>query len=557
MPGPTNTIGAPVERLDLATVLKVSQAVSGEIVFEKLIDTLLRTALEDAGAERGLLILPQGAELRIQAEATTAGSSVAINLRDAPVSGAELPEPIVRYAARTQESIILDDAFAQGPFSSDEYIRYKQARSVLCLPLMKQGRSVALLYLENNLAPRVFTRARVAVLKLLTSEAATSLENGRLYRELQEREAKIRRLVNANIVGIYVFNREGDILEANDAFLNLVGYHREDLAAGRMRWTDFTPPEWRERTVRARAEIEVTGTVQPFEKEYFRKDGSRVPVLVGSAVDEHRDRGVAFVLDLSQRKRAEAKARANEQRYREVQMELAHASRVATMGQLTASIAHEVKQPIGASVANAQAALRFLGRRPPELNEVREALEAIVETGYRAGDVVDRIRALTRKAPPRSGRVDINEMILEVIELTRVEAVKNGVSVQIDLADGLPPIEGDRVQLQQVILNLIVNAFEAMSGVSEAARELLIRTQRAEPGNVLTAVQDSGPGLATATFDRLFEAFYTTKPGGLGMGLTICRSIIEAHRGRLWASSNVPRGAALEFTLPLVADITS
>jgi PAS domain S-box-containing protein len=558
VPGPTNTIGTPVEHLDLATVLKVSQAVSGEIVLEKLIDTLLRTAVEHAGAERGVLILPQGAELRIQAEATIGGSAVTIDVRDARFSGAELPESVVRYAARTQESVILDDASARGSFSGDEYIVRKHARSVLCLPLVKQGKPVALLYLENNLAPRVFTPARVAVLKLLASEAATSLENGRLYRELQEREAKIRRLVDANIIGIFIFSREGDIVEANQAFLNMVGYDREDLVAGRVRWTDLTPPEWRDRTARARAEIEMTGTIRPFEKEYFRKDGSRVPVLIGSAgFDERADQGVTFVLDLSERKRAEAEARESERRYREVQMELAHANRVATMGQLSASIAHEVKQPIGAVSANAQAALRFLNRQPPELEEVRQALVDIVKDNYRAGDVIGRISDLIKKAPPRKDRLEINEAIREVIELTRSEVVKNGVSVQTNFAQGLPLIEGDRVQFQQVILNLLMNAIEAMSGVDEGTRELLISTRKAEPNGVLVGVRDSGPGLAPAPLERVFDAFYTTKSGGMGMGLSICRSIIEAHGGRLWASANVPRGATFEFTVSAHPDITS
>ena len=377
------------------------------------------------------------------------------------------------------------------------------------------------------------------MLKLLASQAAISLENTRLYSDLAEREAKIRRLVEANIIGIFIFDREGHILEANDAFLQLVGYDRDDLVGGRVRWTDLTPPEWRDRHARATAELKMTGAVQPYEREYFRKDGSRMPALIGSAAfDEQRDQGVGFVLDLTERKRAE-------ESLRKMQMELAHANRVATMGQLTASIAHEVKQPIAAAVTNAEAALRWLEARPPDLEEVRQALDRIVETGRRAGDVVARIRALMRKAPPQKDRVDLNAAIREVIELTRGEAVKNGVSVRAQLADGLPLVHGDRVQLQQVVLNLIINAVEAMSGVSEGARDLLISTGKAESGGVRVAVMDSGPGLAHASLERLFDAFYTTKPGGLGMGLSICRSIIDGHGGRLWAIAKVPR--ALSF----------
>ena len=372
----------------------------------------------------------------------------------------------------------------------------------------------------------------------------------RLYGELETREAKIRRLVDANIMGIFVWDVEGRILEANDAFLHIIGYDREDLAAGRVRWTDLTPSEWRDDTVRRVAEVTTTGTVQPREKEYFRKDGSRVPVLVGgAAVGEEPQQAIAFVLDLSERKRAEAQAREAERRYRDMQMELAHANRVATMGQLTASIAHEVKQPIAATVSNAQAALRWLGRQPPDLEEVRQALAHIVQDGKRAGDVVGRIRDLIKKAPPREDRLDINEAVREVIELTRSEAAKSGVQVCTELADRLPLIQGDRVQLQQVMLNLIINAVEAMSGVSDGPRELLISTGASDAGDVRVAVRDSGPGLTPASLERLFEPFCTTKPGGLGLGLSICRSIIEAHSGRLWVSANVPRGATFQFTL--------
>ena len=222
------------------------------------------------------------------------------------MSPADLPESLLNYLIRTRGSVILDDALVQNPFSTDEYFCHKHARSVLSLPLLKQAKLIGALYLENNLASQVFTPSRISVLELLASQAAISLENARLYNDLQEREARIRRLVDANIIGIFIFSRKGDVVEANHAFLNMVGYNREDLVAGRVHWTDLTPPEWRDRTAIARAEIEVTGAVQLFEKEYFRKDGSRVPVLIGSAAfDEQRDHGVAFVVDLTERKRAE------------------------------------------------------------------------------------------------------------------------------------------------------------------------------------------------------------------------------------------------------------
>jgi C4-dicarboxylate-specific signal transduction histidine kinase len=236
---------------------------------------------------------------------------------------------------------------------------------------------------------------------------------------------------------------------------------------------------------------------------------------------------------------------------REAQAELAHVNRVTTMGQLAASISHEVMQPISAGVTNAHAALRWLDAQPPDLDEIRQALGRAVNEGNRATDVIGRIRALIKKAPPRKDALEINEAILEVIALTRGEVVKNNVSVQTQLAEGLPLIQGDRVQLQQVILNVIINAVEAMSGVGEGSRELLIGTGKDASGGVLVAVQDSGPGLKREGYEHLFDAFDTTKPGGMGMGLSICRSIVEAHGGRIWASRTAGAGAIVQFTLPV------
>jgi len=238
------------------------------------------------------------------------------------------------------------------------------------------------------------------------------------------------------------------------------------------------------------------------------------------------------------------------------QAELAHINRLATVGQLTASIAHEVNQPITAVVTNGGAGLNWLGARPPNLDRVRESLDNIVADGKRAGDIVHRIRALIKKAPPPKSRFDLNEAVLDVIALVRSEALRNGISLQTQLAEGLPEIEGERIQLQQVILNLILNAVEAMTSLDEGAREMRISTGREGSNGVLVTIRDFGPGLDPESVDHLFEAFYTTKPDGLGMGLAICRSIIEAHGGRLWAAANEPRGAVFQFTLPLERDGT-
>lgn len=551
VPGPTTTMTTPVEHLDLATVLKVSEAVSGEIVLDKLIDMVMCTAIEQAGAERGLLILSSDGEHRVAAQVTTGNHATQIH--NAPVSAALLPESILYHVLRTGESVFLDDAQIAAPFAADPYIRQQRARSILCVPLLNQAKLVGALYLENNLAAHVFNPTRIAVLKLLASRAAISLENARLYREVADREARIRRLVDANIIGILFWNAEGDIIEANDAFLRMVGYEREDLALGRLGWRDLTVPEFRELSERSLAQALLTGHARPYEKEYFRKDGSRLPVIVGLALFEANSReGVAFVLDLTERRQAEEKIRESERRYREVQTELAHANRVATMGQLVASIAHEVNQPIAATILNADAALRWLNTQPPEIEEVRQVLGRLIFDANRAADVLGRIRGHIRKAPPQKGPVDINVAIGEMIEFTRGQIIKRGVSIQTQLADGLPLIQGDRVELQQVLLNLIMNALEAMSCVNEGERHLWICATLEGADWVLVSVSDSGPGFASDNIDQVFTSFYTTKPTGLGLGLSICRSIIESHGGCLKACANQPCGAIVQFTLPIV-----
>ncbi len=346
------------------------------------------------------------------------------------------------------------------------------------------------------------------------------------------REAKVRRLVDfPTSRSEYAFSiLTVASLEANDAFLGIVGYSRYDATSGRLRWAALTTPEWGGAVERALAELASTGTCRPFEMESSRKDGSRVPVLVGGATfGESRHQGVSFVVDLTERKRAEA--------------ELVHANRVATMGQLSASIAHEVNHPIAATLLNADTALRWLAREPPNLEKIKESIEHIIGDGKRAADIVSRIRDFSKKAPARKEDLEINEAILIVTGLTRVSMSERGVSVKMRLSEGCRRFWETGKCVQQVILNLMMNAIEAMSEVREGPRELSISTGRAEPDGVLIAVSDTGPGLPRPGVERVFDAFYTTKPSGLGMGLSICRSIVEAHGGQLWAAPNEPRGA--------------
>jgi PAS domain S-box-containing protein len=543
---PTATMGSPVQRLDVTAVVKASQAVSSEIVLPKLIETLMTIALQHAGADRGLLILPRADAYRIEAEARASGDQVEVALSQATITGSTCPEALLRYVMRTHERVILDDASRPSLFSEDAYLRRGQARSILSLPLLRQGRLAGLLYFENTLTSHAFTAERVAVLELLAAQAAISLENTRLYSDLQEREAKIQRLVDANIIGIVIWDDKGRIIEANDAFLDMVGYGRDDLVAGRMRWTEMTPAEWRAGDQRRLAEMQATGRSEPVEKEYFRKDGSRVPVLVGAATLEGRqDESVAFVLDITERKRAE-------EALREAQAELARMARLTTMGELAASIAHEINQPLGAVVNNASACVRWLAAQ--NLEEARQSALRVVADGHRAGEIIGRMRALAKKAPPHKDWLDLNATIRDVLALARSEVQRHGVALETQLSKDVPLLRGDRIQLQQVLLNLVMNAIEAMSGVSTGPRTLRVSSECVAATEVVIAVGDSGPGLEPQRFERVFEAFYTTKQHGLGLGLAISRRIIEAHGGRLWATANVPQGAVVQFTVPIESE---
>ena len=528
--------------------------------------------------------------------------------------------------------------------------------------------------MKTILTPHVFTPDRITVLKVLASQAAISLENTRLYRDLEIREAKIRRLVDANILGITMWNVEGAIVASNEAFLRMVQYDREDVASGRVRWTDLTPAEWRERTERALAKVMQTGTVQPFESELFRKDGTRVPVLVAGALfEEGGNEGVAFALDLSEQKRAEEALRhsknylaeaqrlthtgswaldgtTREARYwseemfqifgfdpqqgfperdrwlqrihpedrdkvkrqasnrmfvqkvdsdveyrivlpdgtvkhihglahpvlgpneelievvgtvvditehkhaeeardrlRQLEADLAHINRVSTMGEMAASLAHEIKQPISAATTNAQISLWLLERDQLEIQELREAISAVMQSVKRAADIIDHVRSLSKKGTQDRVLVDLNQVIREIEPLLEYESRPSSVAIRLNLSEHIPQVSGDRVQLQQVVMNLMLNAIEAMK---DSGGELVVTSEQTDSGQALISLSDTGVGLPDNKEDRIFEAFFSTKPQGTGMGLAISRSIVESHGGRLWAKGNPERGATFYFELP-------
>ena len=360
---------------------------------------------------------------------------------------------------------------------------------------------------------------------------------------LRASEERWRAMFETAPVGIVTFDFERrKYLTANESFQRMTGYTEAELR-------NLTPLELTHEDDRAAMQERIDGgTVGSLQrKRYRRKDGEVVWADVTSFVIPATDSTPAFrdtvIVDITDRKRAEAALQ-------QAQADLARLNRVMLLGEMTASIAHEVNQPIAATVTNAHAGLRWLSARPPDLGEAKQALGRIVRDGSRAGDVIDRIRALVKKVPPRRELLDLNEAIREVIALTQTDLQRNGVKLQTRLADDLPLVPADRVQLQQVIMNLIINAIEAMAAASGGRRELTIVSGMDDTSGVSVEVQDTGPGLDPEELDRLFQSFYTTKPDGIGMGLAISRSIAEAHGGQLSAAPNQPHGAVFRFTLP-------
>ncbi|HVE23074.1 MAG TPA: AAA family ATPase [Acidocella sp.] len=685
-PPPSGTmLGAGVEQLDARAMMKASQALSGEIVLDRLIETLMTLALEHAGAERGLLVLLPGDRPRVGAEARIDRKTVTVTLRHDIVTPADMPDSVLCTVTRTGQNLILDDATAQTSFSADAYVRQKRVRSVLCLPLLKQTKLVGLLYLENNLVSHVFTPARAAILQLLASQAAISLENAHLYADLlrenherQAAEAAMRvsearwHSLFVNVpVGVTSLGTDGRFAEVNPAFCTMTGYSAAELLE--LSPADITLEDDRPAT-EAFIAAQTAGTLATprIEKRYRRKDGNIIWVEVSAfraSRVENLPLRAAVSVDITERKRAETALRRSEaylaeaQRlsrtgsfgwnvsrddifwsaessnifgYEQVssaniemvlqrvhpedfplvqrviehasqtgsdfdfehrllmqdgavkyvhvvgravrdpaeelefigsvmdvtaakhaeeelhaaQATLTHAARVMTLGELAASIAHEINQPLAAIATSGNACLRWLARTPPDLMAARQAAARIVQDAHRAGEVMRSLRALTSKSEPRLSAFDMNDAIRDALLFVRNDIHRQGVILNTELAADIQPVLGDRVQLQQVLLNLITNGIDAMDTVTEKPRALTISSECCPPDSVLVSVRDTGTGVDPTVAKHIFSPFYTTKSEGMGMGLSISKTIIEAHGGELWAQPNMPQGAIFQFRLP-------
>lgn len=545
--------------VDLATVIKMSQTISGEIVHDQLIEKLLAMAVEHAGATRGVLLLMKNGELRIEAAAETNLDEVAVRLYQSSLPTSDIPNSIIRYVVRSRESFIIDDATAKNDFSSDEYISRGGPRSILCLPLMKQGRLVGVLYFENHLSPYVFTRSRIEVLNLLAAQAAISFETARLYTELQHAEERTRQSEREfrqafNTIPALAWSAfpSGEVEYLNEQWQEFAGLQKEQENLDGV-LASFHPDDL-EKVNLKRLELQTYGANFEFEARIRRADGQYRRFLIRATplLDDTKNvvKWYGTNTDIEDLRRAEEELRRIEDGLRRAESELAHVSRLTTMGELTTSIAHEINQPLMAIVTNAETALLWLARDNPDIAEARQAAERVVRNGHRAGDIVRSIRAMARKSAPEVTDIDLQALLKSTLDLMGAELRRYGIAIETLFLDQPETVRGDRVQLQQVIVNLVLNAIEAMSSIKDRPLVLSIAVQHSDGGALLITVEDNGHGIDPDKIESIFEPLFTTKPEGLGMGLSICRSIVDGHGGRLWALPRLPHGSSFQITLP-------
>jgi PAS domain S-box-containing protein len=540
--GGTRAATSPDQQLDVAAVVKASQALSSEMLLPRLIERLMTIALQNAGADRGLLVLPDQHDFRIEAEARTDGEGVALQFGASQKPA--VPETLIRYVMRTHERVILHDAAKPHLFAEDPYLALRRPRSILCLPLIRQGALSGLLYLENTLASDVFTPERARLLELLASQAGISLENAALYAKLQIQVGLLQQLP----VSAWTLKPDGTPDFVNQVWLEFSGQTPEFVRSHPEAWMTAIHPEDREMAARSFWEGVRSGQSFAFETRALRAGDGTYRWHLQQAVVLRDSEGsilkfVGTTTDIDGQKRTE-------EALRRAQADLAHVARVATLNAMTASIAHEVSQPLSGIRTNASTCVRMLGANPPDLVGAAETAQRTIRDADRASGVIARLRAMFSAKPPTMETVDLNEAAREVIALSAAQLRGGRALVQTDFADDLPLVSADRVQLQQVVLNLLLNAADAMEGVEDRPRAILVKTDRRDDGSVELAVRDSGPGVDPHALAKLFEAFYTTKANGMGVGLSICRLIIESHSGRLWASPNDGPGATFSFCIP-------
>jgi len=525
------------------TIAKASQAMAGPMGIERLPEALMRIAMEAAGAQQGVLLLAESGELQVVARASVGASGIAVQGRETGAPDA-LPWSVAHYVARSREPAVLSDAGLPHAFWNDPYLLRERPRSVLCLPLLRGAELVGVLYMEHALVAEAFAPERVQLLATLAAQAAISLETSRLYASLQERQARIRRLVDANIIGIRFAHADGRIFEANDAYLQLLGRTREELAAGLLNTSTITPAEHRAASQRAAEQLEAEGRYAPFEQEYQRPDGTRVPVLCGGTwLDPAQRSTVAFVLDLTERQRADTERRARE---------AAEASTRAK-GEFLANMSHEIRTPMNAIIGMSYLALQS-DLDPQQLKYIRTVHSSAESLLGIINDILDFSKIEAGKLDMESIDFSLGDVMDNVASLIGAKAEQKGLELLFTQSPQLPTLlVGDPSRLGQILLNLGNNAVKFTEhGEIVIAVELLRRDETSvELG---FEVRDSGIGMSAQQQQHLFQPFSqadastSRRYGGTGLGLAICRHLVGLMGGHIEIDSQLGLGSCLRFT---------
>jgi PAS domain S-box-containing protein len=552
------------ESLDVLAVAKASQALSSLIDLDELIDALMRIALDHAGAQSALLCLVEGDVLRPAALAAVQGSQVRVDLHATSPGEGSWPAAVVNYVRRTREQVLIEDAASAHAFSADPYMQREHPRSVMCLPLQRRSDLVGVLYLEHRLSSHAFTEGRVALLQVLASQAAISLETARLYAALKaenaerrraeqaalERQSRLQRLVESSLVGVRFADMEGRILDANDAFLQIAGYTRADLAAGGLTRQRLTPPEYREADARATEQLLRGGRYAPYEKEYVRKDGTRVPVMVSGILFEGEPRqSVAFVLDLTERRRAEAEQAAR------VAAEEASQAKSAFL----ASMSHELRTPLNGILGYAQ----LLQLKPALPERERRGLATIEASGRHLlaliNDILDLARIEAGRLELSGDTVRLRRLVEVVADTVRPTAQHKGLAFSVDLAGDLPhAVQADERRLSQVLLNILGNAVKFTDRGAVILR-VFSRADDARSVRLTLDVEDTGIGMSSDELQRIFRPFEQAgatrrRAEGTGLGLAITDALVREMGGRLTVRSQPGKGSvfSVELALPVL-----
>jgi signal transduction histidine kinase len=533
------------ETSEIGRIASAFQAISKEISYEGLAKALLKAALDYCGAGRGAVLLSERGELLAKADASFPRERARFFVSQPSADDFRLPPDLSEQVLARQEIVVRQDSWKGSALVDPAERPPGQNIAQLFLPLIHQDRTIGVLYLESE-SEGIFTSKCISVISMLASQAAVSFESTRLFEALRETNSWMIKGQQIGRMGSYRWNTRTLLSRASRECYRMFDIDLEvnpvpfEVFKSRVHSDDFPALE--------EALAEAVSAKSPFSHEYrvVHRDGSILDVVAVGQFDLGPTGDVeleGIITDITERKAAE-------QALTDTRNELARAVRLASLGELAGSIVHEINQPLTGIIMSAEACLRWLTQDPPEPGEARKSAMRVIEQGRRASDVVTSLRSLARDTQPRFTNVLINDALEEVLRLLKADLERADVTLKTALDRSIPAVEGDRVQLQQVVHNLVRNAIDAMIAVNDRPRVLTVSSRVAD-GHVSVKIADTGVGIASTSMERLFDALYTTKGDGLGLGLSICRKVITLHGGRLWVEENMDHGVTFTFTLPL------